>query len=184
MQEMSYQKIFDKGLVQNNGNENEAAKMVLDIHTGGMWAVWDQEKIDRSIQTILRQFGKNNQVITNKKIAPITNVLNGKSKQSARNYLYRLVNQYTKGVYSDTFWQQIQAIWKSFTENGVDWDMTRSSQYFKDEKGNPIRKEWYFKISFLNNRQRPTEIMGTITAAGAGSVEHPLDKYDVTVVMF
>lgn len=112
------------------------------------------------------------------------NPLDGKSKKSAKNYLYKLVEPYTKGIYSDSYWQPIQAIWKSFTDNNLEWEMTRSSQYFKDEKGNPIRKEWYFKISFLNNRQRLTEIVGTITAAGAGTVQDPLDRYDVVVVMF
>jgi len=123
-------------------------------------------------------------IIKTEKYAQMQNALNGKSKQSAKGYLYKLVSPYTKGIYSDTYWQPIQAIWKSFTENGIDWELSAPSQYFKDEKGNPIRKEWYFKITFLNNRQRPNEIHGTVTAAGAGSVQQPLDRYDVTVVMF
>ena len=123
-------------------------------------------------------------ILKTEKYAQMVDPLNGKSKQSAKNYLYKLVEPYTKNIYSDIYWQPIHAIWKSFTDNNIDWEMTRSSQYFKDEQGNPIRKEWYFKITFSNNRQKPTEIYGTVTAAGAGTVQDPLGKYDVTVVMF
>lgn len=55
-QQISYQEIFNDSLNRNNGDTTEAAKEVLDFVTGGTWAVWDTEKINRSIQTILKQF--------------------------------------------------------------------------------------------------------------------------------
>lgn len=122
-------------------------------------------------------------IIRTEKYSQVINSLDGKSKQSAKNYLYRLVHPYTTKIYSDTAWQPISDIWNTFTNNNIEWNTTRNSQYFKDEQGNLIRKEWYFIIDFINNRNRPTQIIGTITAAGAGSVEDPLNRYDVTVVM-
>ena len=50
----------------------------------------------------------------------------------------------------------------------------------------PVRKIWSFEIHFLNNigkEGKAAVIHGNITAAGAGSVEDPLDRYDVTVTL-
>jgi len=118
------------------------------------------------------------------KYAQTGSVLNGRSKRAAMNFIYKIVEKYTKSIYSDTFWEPVQAIWKLFGDAGIDWTLTKPSQYFKDEQGNPNRKVWYFKVNFMTPQQRQSEINGTITAAGAGSVQQPLDKYDITVVMF
>ena len=56
-QEVSFQQIFDRALQMYNGDKRKAAEAVLDLATTGTWAVWDQEKIDNGIQTILKQFG-------------------------------------------------------------------------------------------------------------------------------
>ncbi len=56
LQEVSYQTIFDEALQNNNGDKKEAAIAVLDAHTGGTWAGWDQINIDKAIQTILTKF--------------------------------------------------------------------------------------------------------------------------------
>jgi len=122
-------------------------------------------------------------IIKTKKYSQVVqNSLDGKSNQSARNFIYKLVHEYTTGIYSDSYWQPVQEIWKKFTENNINWDLT-GTQYKKDEKGNPNQKEWYFKIYFDNNRGKFTELNGTITAYGAGSVSNPLDRYDLTVII-
>lgn len=119
-----------------------------------------------------------------KKYSQQIDPLYGKSKQSAKNFIYKLVEPYTKGVFRDNSWQPINSIWRLFSENNIDCEMTKPPQYFNNESGMPVRKDWYFKISFLNNKQKQDEINGTITASGAGSVQDPLDAYDVVVVMF
>ena len=58
MDSISYQELFDHALRQNKGDEHAAAEFVLDITTGGTWAVWDQEKINKSIEEILRRYGE------------------------------------------------------------------------------------------------------------------------------
>ena len=47
----------------------------------------------------------------------------------------------------------------------------------------PVRKIWTFEVKFVNNRDKDDILYGRITAAGAGSVEDPLDRYDVTVTL-
>jgi len=44
----------------------------------------------------------------------------------------------------------------------------------------PMRKIWQFEIPFTSERGRKGTLYGRVVAAGAGSVEEPLDKYDVT----
>ena len=58
LEPVSYQEIFDNALKKNNENKIEAAKYLLDVLTDGTWAVWDQEKIDKGIETILKKFDK------------------------------------------------------------------------------------------------------------------------------
>ena len=55
-QQITYQQIFTDSLNKNNGDTRKAAEEVLDLATNGAWAVWDQEKINNSIQKILEQF--------------------------------------------------------------------------------------------------------------------------------
>ena len=47
----------------------------------------------------------------------------------------------------------------------------------------PQSKMWEFNIDFIGNDGKPKKIYGNLTAAGAGSVEYPLDKYDISVVL-
>ena len=104
----------------------------------------------------------------------------GASKQSFKNKLYKAIAPYTKGLFSDTSWQAIQNIWKVLDNIGVDWAMT-DAKY--DGKVPPESKYWKFEINFTNNKGRPDKLYGVVTAHGAGSVEDPLSKYDITVVM-
>ena len=46
--------------------------------------------------------------------------------------------------------------------------------------GLPKYKEWQISIPFTNNKGRSAQLVGQITAHGAGSVEQPLDRYDIT----
>ena len=55
-QQITYQQIFTDSLNENNGDTRKAAEEVLDLATNGTWAVWDQNKIDNSIEKILEQF--------------------------------------------------------------------------------------------------------------------------------
>jgi hypothetical protein len=89
----------------------------------------------------------------------------------------------TKGLFSDEGWEQVNKIWNVLDENGINWAMT-NSQYAQDEEGNLIRKEWKFEIYFSNKNNKPTTLYGTIVAAGAGSVNDPLEKYDLVAMVF
>jgi len=50
----------------------------------------------------------------------------------------------------------------------------------KANNGVDVRKVWTFEIEFINARGKRDTLYGVLTAAGAGSVQEPLSKYDVT----
>ena len=53
---VSHQEIFNDALQRYDGDKRRAAEVVLDVATNGMWGVWDEEKINRSIQLVLDKF--------------------------------------------------------------------------------------------------------------------------------
>ena len=114
------------------------------------------------------------------------NPLDSLRKPQAVKYLYRLIGRTTDGIFSDESWRPVHAVFKLFRRNDIPYEIT-SAEYERTRDqprgAMPGSKVWKIEISFLNQRGRPDTIYGTITAAGAGSVEDPLDKYDVTVVL-
>jgi hypothetical protein len=108
----------------------------------------------------------------------IENSLNGMTNQQARNKVNNVICC-NKGIYGDQSWEAVHSLWNKMESEGFD-PILESTEYKKDEQGNPSSKEWRFTITFLNNRERETVLFGIITAHGAGSVNDPLDKYDIT----
>ena len=45
--------------------------------------------------------------------------------------------------------------------------------------GNPNAKTWYVQVDYNDKRGRPQSIYGRVRAAGAGTVEDPLSRYDI-----
>ena len=87
-----------------------------------------------------------------------------------------------RGFFSDQYWKPIQGIWKNFERAGIPFAITKSDYEHEQMGGQrvPVRKVWRFEVEFKNDRGRPTTVYGQVVAAGAGSVDDPLDKYDVT----
>ena len=110
--------------------------------------------------------------------------LEGKTRAQARKIVQNIINKLPiNGLFSDTYWQGPKMVWEALTENNIDW-VINNSQYKKDEKGNPISKQWIFEIEFVNQRSKPDKLTGQINAYGAGSIQQPLDKYDMTAIVF
>ena len=106
--------------------------------------------------------------------------IDGLSKVVAKNKIYDKVTPLTKGIFRDDAWQNVQKIWKVFESMGLDW-------YFTDAKYEgfpPKRKRWYFSIDYVGKNGKPEKISGELIAAGAGSDDDPLDKYDITFLLY
>ena len=58
MREITMQECWDDLLGQNNDNIDKTAEVMLGVVTGGMWAMWDGEKIDRMKVELINKFNK------------------------------------------------------------------------------------------------------------------------------
>ena len=116
--------------------------------------------------------------------------IDGKTKQNARNWISGKSRNITSGFFRDDYWQPIQKLWKEFDKLELNWNSTGNKYHeeevmFSDGSKHyvPMRKVWNFEIRFINNRDKNDVIYGVVTASGAGSVEDPLSRYDVTLTL-
>lgn len=111
----------------------------------------------------------------------------GLSKQKLKTMLYKATKNCTYNkIYKDASWQGVKCIWDTFDKLNINWQMTKAEyKHDKDAKFNmPTSKEWHFEINWDNNKGKHQKLGGYVIAAGAGSVDDPLDKYDVTMILF
>jgi len=117
----------------------------------------------------------------------IMNPLNSKSKQSARNFMYKISIPIISGIHTDDYWTPVRELFKTWNKLKVDWDEYKPQQYFNMHEPfgsmDSPRKEWYITISFYNNRGVLNHLHGTLTAAFNGTREDPTKRYDLNLVL-
>jgi len=117
------------------------------------------------------------------KISNLENPLNGRTKQSARNYIYKLVGNLTQGLFRDNDWRNVNAIWSAIDNAGIE-RYTTNTYYKKDEQsGELASKTWHFEIPFINKRGNEDKMLGTLNAHFAGSVQDPTESYDISFII-
>ena len=82
----------------------------------------------------------------------------------------------TNGLHKDDYWAPVTAAWKAIRLLGYEVLIT-SANYTENDKGVPISKTWKFEVTFGENSK---PFYGILTAHGAGTVEDPLLKYDIS----
>jgi hypothetical protein len=112
-------------------------------------------------------------------VANEPNSLDGMSKVKATRFVNKLLDKHTRGFFTDTYWKPIHESFKELSKNNIPYELTES-KYTQDSNGNPTTKRWKFTITFSNDKMRYVTLYGLITASGAGTVEDPLSRYDVT----
>jgi len=105
--------------------------------------------------------------------------LDGLKKTKATKIVNGILEPFTHGLFRDDDWSNITRIFKALTENDIPYELTKTFYGHSEINGNPDSKTWVFEINFVNEKGRPTILYGRIVASGAGSVESPLDKYDI-----
>ena len=115
----------------------------------------------------------------------------GLSKARLKTMLYKATKKCTYNkLYKDSYWQGPTCIWDAFNDLDLNWSITNSE--YKTEKNPkksmtfqmPVSKEWTFEIKWEDSKGKWKTQGGLVTAAGAGSVDDPLSKYDVNMVLF
>ena len=106
------------------------------------------------------------------------NPLDGMTPAQAKKAVNRVIpHEQIKGFFSDESWQGIQQIWNAFNDAGLNWNIM-DTQYSNDQ-GVPTGKTWQVQVDYTDRRNKPMSIHGVVRAAGAGSVENPLERYDI-----
>jgi hypothetical protein len=114
----------------------------------------------------------------------------GMSKQKLKTLIYKATKKCTHNkLYSDKYWQGPQCVWDAFNDLDLNWHITKSE--YKNNKDDakmgikmPSRKEWNFEIIWDGPKGKMLKMMGNLTAAGAGSIDDPLEKYDLVLILF
>jgi hypothetical protein len=108
----------------------------------------------------------------------------GLSKQKLKTLLYKETKKCTYNkLYKDTGWNGPQCIWDTFNKLNLNWNIIKSEYRKQKEDKMPSSKVWDFEIHWENDKGRYMKMVGQVIAAGAGSVEDPLDRYDLNMVV-
>jgi hypothetical protein len=111
----------------------------------------------------------------------------GLSKQKLRTLIYKETKKVTHNkLYSDSGWNGPQAIWDVFNKLDLNWNIKKSEYKHDKSSGSPMptSKVWDFEIIWDNDKGKMMKMGGNLTAAGAGSVDQPLDKYDLVLILW
>jgi len=97
------------------------------------------------------------------------------TKSQLRKKINNKICGLAKGLFSDEYWYGHNIICEALNEiEGIEFHLN-NCQYEHDEyTGNPIRKRWMYEVTDGKN-----QVYVLIIAAGAGSVNDPLEKYDI-----
>lgn len=113
--------------------------------------------------------------------------IDGMTKNKAKNTIYKATKKCTHNkLYKDSYWKGPQCVWDAFDSLELSWHITKS-EYQHDKSMSdsmPVRKVWEFEIFFSNNKGKTIKLGGNLTAAGAGSIDNPLDKYDLVLILY
>lgn len=104
--------------------------------------------------------------------------LDGMNNIQARKTVNNIIAPLTKGLFSDQAWEPVNAIFKTLTNNNINW-VLKSANYTHGNDGKSDGKIWKFEIYFSNNKGCFKTLYGIVRAAWAGSVQDPSDKYDL-----
>lgn len=162
-----------------------------------MQGVMGGPKVDEAIKFLksigyndieIKKLSESNGTIKLKSLVPeeISEVspIDGMRKQQAIKYITKNFKVYDKlkGFFNDEYWKPINGIINDIQSGGIEFNIEKT-EYYKDNNGNPAGKIWICEIPFINQNQRPDKLFVRITAAGAGSISEPLDRYDATFVI-
>lgn len=111
-----------------------------------------------------------------------------KTKQNAIKYLYNKIN--TKGIFRDNDWSGLRKITDQIRSLGVELiiaptnDSWHKSGYAVNDKNIPTEKRYDIEINYTNIDGKEMTIKGQIACQGAGSVNDPLDAYDIVMTLY
>jgi hypothetical protein len=115
-------------------------------------------------------------------VQPKEHFINGQSNNVAANRVNKLLAALSKGFFSDENWEAIHKIFSKLKEAGLKVEIhgAKYGGHANTQDGMPNYKEWKISIPFTNNKGKAVALVGQITASGAGTVQDPMSRYDIT----
>ena len=113
------------------------------------------------------------------------NPLDGKSRQSAINYIYKLFNQLDHGQrYKDDAWQNVHKVFNTFRDYNIDTNGGYDAEYnpggINVGEMEPQWKKWKVDFNFVDNKGKSRILTFVLTAHAGGTIENPWSSYDIT----
>lgn len=188
-EDVDYDRLLQKGMYKFRDATDEELEEALD-NAGNKYFHHDR------MSTKYRNSTTNyKQLISNvaARVASIRKAsIDGMSKRQASIFINKLFRPHMRGIYRDPVWKPVQAMFKAMRDNNIDYYI-ESAEYSvspslrqtynttsKTTWDTPNdNKTWKFTIEFEDNNGRNKKLYGHIVASGAGSIEDPLEKYDV-----
>ena len=103
------------------------------------------------------------------------------TRQTTKNRINKILSETTKGLFSDEYWLPVQAAWKALYDAGYQVEIHKSEYIW--ENGKMKDKKWTFEISgaCVTGTHYPVKpFYGVLTCHGAGTVNDPLCRYDIS----
>lgn len=121
---------------------------------------------------------ENKHEFINEAISP---ALNGLTLKAARKKIREVWDAgNVSGCFHDESWEPVNAFWDRLREAKIDFELIESKYGNEsNESGMPTTKTWKILFKFINQNGKDCEIYGSIVASGCGTVEQPLESYDL-----
>lgn len=109
-----------------------------------------------------------------------------KSKQTAKNIIYRNIENLTKGIFRDQNWSNVRRIWKRLEQLGLDVNVeVKNGGYFNDRMTKEIAgKKYYFDFEYNNIEGKLFRFQGELICSFCGTVEDPMSAYDISFIIY
>lgn len=110
------------------------------------------------------------------------NPLDGLKKEKVKKALSKILklDELNGKYFGDQSWTPIHKLFDTLSKVNIPYKIERE-EYKKDDSGKPISKEWLVGFDFKNEKGKDTFLYLLIVAAGAGTVEDPLSRYDLVM---
>jgi hypothetical protein len=98
-----------------------------------------------------------------------------------KSQMYKVVSKYNS-IYKDNSWENVTKMVNELERILPNLSVVEA-KYGHDEYGVPCRKFWTYAGAIDNGKGKKYAVIADVTAHGAGSVDDPLDRYDITCVI-
>jgi len=180
---------IDKGTLKEWG---EPEQVIYKDRQGGQDVYWMDNKdtggkIHIRPEAVQKLIKRGHRLVDLQDVNENTNggtqsLIDGQSNVVAAGRVNKVLAELSKGMFSDDSWQAIHKIFEKLNQLGLEVNILSAKYGGQQDTSNGMAKykEWQISIPFTNKAGKPMELVGQITAHGAGSVEQPLDRYDIT----